>query len=81
MPPTTLRSVITVSRSIARTGSAISYVADFVRDLEVDDRVDVHDEVVLGGAGCGSDHRFAQVDERPHTVDEQDHHRETGVSA
>jgi hypothetical protein len=49
-----------------------------VGDLEVEDRVDVDDQVVLG------DHRLrlerddllAQVDQRPQAVDERDHDRE-----
>ena len=62
----------------------LDVVRDLVRrrlrvgDLEVDDGVDAHDEVVLG------DHRLrrerddllAQVDQRPDAVDERDDERE-----
>ncbi len=52
-----------------------------VRDREVDDRVDADDEVVLGDHGLRRerDDLLAEVDQRPHAVDERDEQGEARV--
>ena len=82
MPPITLRSVVTVSCSIACSGFGdLVGGRPRVGDREVDDGVDADHEVVLG------DHRLrrerddllAQVDQRLDAVDERDDQRQPRV--
>jgi hypothetical protein len=51
-----------------------------VRDLKVDDGVDVDDEIVFGDYGLGRERHdlLAQVEQRPESVDEGHDQREPG---
>ena len=80
--PITLRSVVTVSCSIAnrRLGDLVGG-AERVGDREVEDRVDRDRHVVLRDHGLRRerDDLLAHVDERPQAVDERHEEMEAGV--
>ena len=80
--PITLRSVVTVSCSIAirRVGDLVRG-AERVGDREVEDRVDRDRHVVLRDHGLRRerDDLLAHVDERPQPVDERHEEVEAGI--